>query len=63
MLAKNMAVLGHGPKSLSEAKLKSFGLMVLTEDLSRQPSINCVMWLLVITPMLVYTKMELNKEK
>lgn len=58
-----MAALGHGPKSLSEAKLKSFRLMALTEDLSRQLSINCVMWLLVSTPMLFYTKMELNKEK
>jgi hypothetical protein len=30
-------------KNLPEAKLKSFGLMVLAEEISRQPSIKSVM--------------------
>ena len=31
----------------AEAKLKSFGLMALMEEISRQPGIDCIMWLFV----------------
>lgn len=35
------------PKSLPEGKVKSFGLTPLAEEITRQPSIESVMWLLV----------------
>lgn len=36
-------------KNLPEDKLKSFKLMVLAEDILRQPTINCTAWLTVAT--------------
>ena len=50
ILTKNVVASCPCPKTyLPEAKLKSFGLMVLVEEISRQPGIDCVVWLLVIT--------------
>lgn len=45
------------PKNLPETKLKSFRLMVLAE-VSRQPSVDFVMWLLVVTFMQIYNEKE-----
>lgn len=36
-------------KKLTEDKMKKFGFMEWTEDISRHPSIDYVLWLLVIT--------------
>lgn len=41
-LAKNVAAFCHCLKSLPEANLESFGLMVLAGEVLRQPGINCV---------------------
>jgi len=47
-----------------EAKLESFELTALAEEVSRQPSLNCAAWLLVATFMQIYTKDDkLSKEK
>jgi hypothetical protein len=40
----------------SETKLKSFGLMALTVEISRQPSVDCVAWSLVATLMQIYNE-------
>ena len=49
ILVKNMAAFCPFLKSLPEAKVKSFGLISLSEEISKQPIRDCVMWLLVIT--------------
>jgi hypothetical protein len=36
---------------MPEAKLKGLGLLPLAEEISRQPSIDCVLWLLTTTLM------------
>jgi len=41
-------------KNLPEAKLKTFELMVFVEEISKQSSINYVMWLLVVTLIQIY---------
>ena len=46
------------PKYLFEAKLKSFTLMALAEEISTQPSINSVIWLLVGTLTQIYNEKE-----
>ena len=45
-------------KKLSVATLKSFEIMELAEEISRQPSIDSVMWLLVVTLMQIYNDKE-----
>ena len=39
ILAKNLAAFFPCPKNLPEAKLKSFGLVALAEEISRQPKV------------------------
>ena len=56
ILMKNVAVLGPCPKNLPEAKVKSFGLIPLEEEISKQPGIDSVIWLLVITLMEIYNE-------
>ena len=51
ILVKKVAAFCPCPKSLPEAKVKSFGLILLAEEISKQPSIDSVMWLLVLTLM------------
>ena len=53
---KTVAVFFFLPhlKSLPEAKVKSFGLIPLAKEISKQPSIDSVMWLLVRTLMKNY---------
>jgi hypothetical protein len=46
---KMWLIFALAQKNLPEAKLKSFGLMGLAEEISRQSSINSVMWLLAVT--------------
>lgn len=50
-MSKNWLLSTLVKKNLPEAKLKSFRLMVLAEEISTQPGIDCVMWLLVVTLM------------
>jgi hypothetical protein len=49
VLAKDAAAFCSRPKNLPEAKLKGIGLMFLTEETSRQPNIDSLVWLFVIT--------------
>ena len=46
-----------------EAKLKSFGLMVLAKEVSRQASIDSALWLLVVTLMQIYNEEEQAEQK
>ena len=48
---KNVAVFIPCPKSLTEAKVKSFRLILVTKEISKQPSIDPVVWCLVLTVM------------
>lgn len=41
--------MGPCPKNLPETKVKTFRLMGLAEEISRQPNIEYVIWLLVAT--------------
>jgi hypothetical protein len=45
-------------QNLHEAKLKSFGLISFAEEISRQPNIDSVTWLVVITLMQIYNEKE-----
>lgn len=57
ILTKNVAgIFCPCPKNLPEAKLNTIGLMGLTEEISRYPSISSVMWLLMITFMQICNK-------
>lgn len=57
ILAKNVAAFCPCPKSLPEAKLMSFGLIPLAEEISK-PSIDSVLWLLMFTLMKIYNEKE-----
>ena len=50
-------------KNLLEATLKSFGLMTLAEEISRESSTDSVIQLLVITLMQIYNKMKEAEQK
>ena len=58
ILVKNTAAFCSCLKSLPEAKLKSFGLIVFAEEISRQPSVDCVVWLLVASLMQIFNVKE-----
>ena len=47
-------VLCPCPKSLSEAKVKNFRLIPFTKEISKKPSIDSVMRLLMVTLMKIY---------
>ena len=49
ILAKNVATFCPCLKTLSEAKMKKFGLILLADEISKQPSVDSVMWLLAVT--------------
>lgn len=55
ILAKNVTAFCFCLRNLLQTKLKSFGLLVLTEK-SEQPSTDSVCWLLVFTPMQIYNE-------
>jgi hypothetical protein len=62
---KNRAAFCNCPKSLPEAKVKSFRLIVLTKEVSKQPRMNSVVWLLkfrLVKDMLM-KRSNLRKEK
>lgn len=42
------------PKNLPEVKLKSLVLLLLAEGMERQPQIDYILWLLLITHMQIY---------
>jgi len=44
ILVKNVAAFYLYPKSLPKAKLKSFELILLAEEFSKWPSVNCLLW-------------------
>ena len=59
ILVKNVAAFCPCLKSLPEAKVKRFGLIPLAEKIiSKQSSINSVLWLLVITLLKIYNGKE-----
>ena len=45
-------------KSLLETKVNSFGLTVLAEEISKQPSLDSLVWILVVTLMKIYNEKE-----
>ena len=45
ILVKEMPAFCPCPKSLPEAKVKSFGLILLAEEILKQPSIDCRVFL------------------
>ena len=65
VLLKNMAAFCPCPKSLPEAKVKRFRLIALTKEVSKQPGINSVVWLLKFTLMksILMKRSKLRKEK
>ena len=59
ILVKNVAALSPClKKNLPEAKLKSFGLIQLAEEISKQYNIDFVMWLLVLTLTQIHKEKE-----
>ena len=46
-MVKTVAAFCPCPKSLPEAKLKSFGLIAFAEEISKELSVNSVLWLAV----------------
>ena len=54
ILVTNMTAFCLCPKSLPEAMVKSFGLISLAEESSKQPSTDLVVWLLVVTLMEIF---------
>lgn len=63
ILANTVSTFCSCPKNLHEVKLR-FGLMKLTGEISRQPSIKYLVWFLVITVMQIYNnRRNLDEEK
>ena len=56
ILVKNVAAFCPCSKSLLEAKVKSFILIPQTEEISEQPSIDFIVWLLAVTLMKIIMK-------
>lgn len=53
-----MVIVCPCPKHLPEPKLKSFGLITLTGEMSRQLCIDCVEWLLIVTLRKIHREKE-----
>ena len=51
------------PKCISEAQLKSFGLIPFAKEISKQPGIDSVVWLLVVTLIEIYHEKEQAKQE
>lgn len=58
ILVKNVAAFCPCLKGLPKAKVKSFELIPLAEEISKQPSIDSAVWLLVLTLMKIYNEKE-----
>ena len=56
IFVKKVAVFYTCPKSLTEVKEKSFGLILLAEEISKQLGIDSVVWLLMVTLMNTYNE-------
>lgn len=56
ILMKKVVSFCYCPKSLPKAKAKSFGSILLTEGISKQPSICSVLWLLVFMLIKIYNE-------
>lgn len=56
ILVRKMAAICPCLKSLPDFKVKSFGLITLVEEISKQPSIDSVSWLQVLMLMKIYNK-------
>ena len=54
ILLKNLIAFCFCLKDLPEARMQSFRLILLAEEISRQLSIDSVTWLLVLTLMKIY---------
>ena len=65
ILVKKVAVFCPCLKSLSEAKVKRFRLIALKKEVSKQPGINSVVWLLKFTLMksILMKRSKMGKEK
>ena len=66
ILVKNMAAFCYCLKSLLRlTKVKRFRLIALTKEVSKQPGINSVVWLLKFTLMksILVKRKKLRKEK
>ena len=57
-LVKKVGVFCPCLKNLPEAKVKSFGLIPLAEEISKQPIINSVVLLSGVTLMKIYNEKE-----
>ena len=55
---KNVAGFRPCLKNLPEAKVKRFRLILLAKEISRQPSLDSVVWLLLVTLTQIYNKKE-----
>lgn len=62
-LANNIACFCLHTKNFPEAKLKSYGLISLAEEVQRQPDIDSVVWLLVMTLMQICNKKGQPEQK
>ena len=62
ILAKNETAFIPCPKSLTEAKVKSFRLILVTKEISKQPSIDPVVWFLVVTLMRINNENQQAKQ-
>ena len=59
ILMKNGTSFSSCPKkNMPEAKLKSYGLVALAKEMSKQPSIDSVVWLLAFILMKIYNEVE-----
>ena len=58
ILVKKVAAVCLCQKSLPESKVKSFGLILLAEEISKQPSIDSIVCLLAITLMKISNEKE-----
>ena len=59
---KNVAAFCPCPKNLPEAKVKSFGSIASVEKIIKQPSVECVLWLLVAMLIRICSEKEQAKQ-
>ena len=58
ILVKKVAAFCPCPRSLPESKVKSFGIILLAEEISKQPSRDSEVWLLVVILLKICNKKE-----
>ena len=65
ILVKNMAAFCPCPKSLPGFKMKRFRLIALKKEVSKQPGVNSVVWLLKLTLVknILMKRSKLRKER